>query len=829
MAGDDTHRRLSGKVPKRRSSALRFLTSNSVAKAEANAQDHKKWEAEYLKGLRANRPARPSGSRPLPDSRAVAPEANVRAASALSLRPSACEPTDEPNLVTQERAASALSHRRAQSDMQRIHGGGAMGGRPSLRAPAARRSTRDFSGSTIAPKASIASSPLTYKESGMRWMEKQEARSLREALEEMDVREEAKVLVGAQDEASALVWQHMKEGDLHKGRRNFREHLQKGAHARSQSLAWAAPISNSGEALKAPTGDRDVGSEQPQTTSVDMTHLHGAVDSVAARTHIKWDSPEKKAYTNLAFNASEAETARRRSSGTKRRVPSGGPFRNPDDRIYEDPQDPARAIGGRSISSKIPVPQSARGPESTEHTRTSSKPFSPSTKIPRSIPNRTHQAEIHRNPPSQSRDPAYVWNDQSQLRSPAENHEETEHVGLESVDGREIRGDDIRAATSMRLKDRSPKLPSPSFVSNKPGRHIVSFDKDWQPQDEDRGSEGLATIRHADGGKRFKPSMPASVASSPAIPTISVSGDLTNDTHDTEPKQPKARLGGEVPVISISEEPTRRPLPTKKITDGSRPLPFHSSTAPVQSKPIHWSPAGHRSTAQCATCALPISGRIVSAASQRFHPHCFKCHHCSEPLECVAFYPEPDPKRAERLGRIQARLNGADMPDDQPGETAVDDGDESLRFFCHLDFHELFSPRCRSCKTPIESEVVVACGGTWHVGHFFCAECGDPFDPQTPFVEKDGYAWCVQCHAGRFSGKCKGCRKPVVEQGINALGAEWHESCFVCVVGFMVSLPLICTDFIKECNGPFEDGRFFTRENEQKPVCVQCEERRLKA
>ena len=57
----------------------------------------------------------------------------------------------------------------------------------------------------------------------------------------------------------------------------------------------------------------------------------------------------------------------------------------------------------------------------------------------------------------------------------------------------------------------------------------------------------------------------------------------------------------------------------------------------------------------------------------------------------------------------------------------------AMRFYCHLDFHELFSPRCGSCRTPIEGEVVVACGKEWHVGHFFCAECGDvstlPFLP----------------------------------------------------------------------------------------------------
>ncbi len=34
---------------------------------------------------------------------------------------------------------------------------------------------------------------------------------------------------------------------------------------------------------------------------------------------------------------------------------------------------------------------------------------------------------------------------------------------------------------------------------------------------------------------------------------------------------------------------------------------------------------------------------------------------------------------------------------------------------------------------------------------------------------------------------------------------------------------------VQECAGPFEDGRFFTRGDEEAPVCVKCEERRLKA
>ena len=71
-----------------------------------------------------------------------------------------------------------------------------------------------------------------------------------------------------------------------------------------------------------------------------------------------------------------------------------------------------------------------------------------------------------------------------------------------------------------------------------------------------------------------------------------------------------------------------------------------------------------------------------------------------------------------------------------------------------------------------------------------------------------------------------------MDGGVQALGAEWHEACFVC----------------GECGGGFGDGRFFTRGEGGAgggrvgdggglgggkggcwPVCVGCEERRLKA
>lgn len=826
------------KAPRRRSSGLKFFASSSSSNPPPAPSSHKKWEADYLKDLRVNRPARPGGSRPFPGRAAKSTaEPFARASSALSFRPSSSTQQADPIIAPKhERSASALSHRRAQSDMPVADA--ALG---QLRASVA---SRDFSASTISRAPPMTPSG-PYRESGMRWMEKQEARSLREALEDMDLRDEAKVHAAAQDEASELVWKHRNQVSPQKNPdrlHSYKHHLEKGAHARSQSVGWhaeqgavkgdsATSHRSASDTSNSSKGDSNL-SQTTRNTVITFAEPEKPTEETQPyqqTAHAMWDSPQKKAYMSLEHGKLPRISGYRRSSGPRARDVSGGLFRNPKDKIYEEPDaDRKTSEPAGSDQSRIPAPLVTKNRNPVSKDRTGSKSFFRSRTASAEDNMRVPRSEIHRNPPSQSHNPSYLKNPPASVKpgqviaNLAESHSDIPMV----KDGKEIRSDDIRAATSMRMKDRSPKLPSPTVVSNRPGRPIVSFEQDWKPKDttkmEDSSLDGLSA---SPARLRFKPHMPASTASAPIVPTLNVpvppSIQVDEVPPSDSPSTPSISVSeAGIPTFSLPENPpTKRPLPTpssrSRHSPANRPLPQHSSTTPVHSSKLHWTPSSRRATAQCAACALPIEGRIVSAASQRFHPHCFTCHHCAEPLECVAFYPEPDSARTARVERIEARLacQTHALPDEKEGETAADDGDSSLRFYCHLDYHELYSPRCRSCKTPIESEVVLACGGSWHVGHFFCAECGDPFDAKTPFVEKNGYAWCVGCHAAKFSGKCKGCRKPVVEGGLSALGAEWHAECFCCV----------------ECGGHFEDGRFFTRENEEKPVCVACEERRLKA
>ena len=726
------------------------------------------------------------------------------------------------------------THRRAFSALSGASSNSSRGGRPASFFPTQESTSRNVSLSSTT-KASDPRVVSGYVESDLRWMERQEARRLRQALEEVDQLEDQRLHAAAQVEASELVWRHQNSNDVSTdpatAYRYTASHTQAVSNARRQSTG---PISYSGVARATARDDSgETRRFQSPHYSADGDVFRDKPSSgeplgpgTNQKVHELWDSPQKKAYMSLMMsNPPTDATSRRGSSGPKSRNASGnstkGLFRNPEDQIYEEPEQEPERI-------KSPVPKKVATASASQ-----SKARSPFSRAGRSqeVPARANTDPVagfgkpdrpRKQAPLRSRNTGYTTD--SLPSTPPRSDQDGNGNGMADrvtfKDGMEVRGEDIRAATSMKLKDRSPKLPSPSFVSDSPSRPIASFESDYNPKrlEKDRTARPQAKresrgmmpeVRVGRAKEQREPSKSAvpsrsdawNSASSrgqrptPPIPTINVPDKppIPSINVPEDPPVPSINVpdGPPIPSITVPDGPAPtigepaskrggRPLPVPS-GNSSRAFPRCSAQSSAASTTSRYSQASQRACASCAQCQLPISGRIVSAAGQRFHPECFICFNCGEGLECVAFYPEPEIKRSERLDRIRRRREGEDV-EEVDGHGEAEDGDESLRFYCHLDFHEFFSPRCRSCKTPIEGEVVVACGGEWHVGHFFCAECGDPFDPTTPFVEKDGYAWCVNCHTNRFSTKCKKCRKPVTDQVVTALGAEWHTQCFCCVV-----------------------------------------------
>lgn len=667
----------------------------------------------------------------------------------------------------------------------------------------------------------------TYMERGQRWMEKEEAFSLRGAMEEMDLRnsskddgsdEGARIYNAALNEAAELVWQHQNgvKPPAPDGPYAYRPHLRKNsyAHARTASLGMY------GDDI-APSGlGRDPGSRSVSGSSADSygsnPGARGSSDSARSATQSeRQPKPYGSVGTRSQRHGRRRSSLRRNISGEVERPFSG-------DQIWEEPEasSPNAALhSGRASPNKL-----------------SSKPENPLNRSPFVRPTDATNAtkslnriDIYRNPPTQSRNPYYTTNRNSPTPEP--------EVEVERKNGMEMRSDDIRAATSMRLKDRSSKLPEPTAVSDSPGRPIVSFDTNWRAPEEstdispDRPSAATSkNIRVQPQALQPMgiPSINVAEVNSPPvtdIPSISVAGP---DDHVPSINVPIINI----PTITVEDdEPSKTSAPVivelgTRPAKSSRPLPApgtaKSQPHRVQAPRGHWSPAAGstgRSTTTCHECGFPIEGRFVAlrGTEERFHPQCFSCFSCGTSLEAMEISPEPDAMRTARLERIQRRAAG-EVLEETPGMTMVGDGDERLRFYCHLDWHELFAPRCKHCDTPILGEHVVALGEHWHNGHFFCAECGDPFEHGMTHIEKDGYAWCINCQTKRTerrAPKCKMCKTPVIGQYIQALGGEWHEHCFRCA----------------QCEGAFDDGQIFTKELEgvMVVVCTSCRTRELKA
>ncbi|KAF2667251.1 hypothetical protein BT63DRAFT_414845 [Microthyrium microscopicum] len=858
--------------------------------------------SDYLNDLRTNRPSRPTGARPPPSSfrshrHSIAhPPISEEAIDAPDSQ-STISSTDSPtprSINSIHRKSSSVSFSPSVTTKILPHAG-----RPLVRAP-------DGEDDIMAD--------LPYQEKGPRWAERQEARSLRKAMQDLDLAEEQKLYSAAQEEAGELVWKHQNPENPN-APYPYREHLKDEKISRRGSWASGDVIvkKNRSETNGSATVSRSTSGESALSGSTMKSGSNGSrVPSDSSMKSANSDGTKSK-LKSVQFAESvlekEMETEKEAQEFTPVSVAPSAPTPSPrkisarfglrksktepvgESILLEanNPKAPAVAkLASNFGSVHLRNPFSRVRNARASIARTSSCPPEPPQLPPLE---KLEKVEIQRNPPTQSRNAAYTRNTPSPEKEVIETKEVQEDIKVK--DGLEIRGDDIRKATSMSLKDRSPKLPTPTMVSDAPGRPIVSFQKDWQPKEVNLKEE-ISTLPSV-GKVESYPSKAATTDASSPIPTISLSNcastppkfsrqsqvpplkpssaaskqqpmptppsisvsaaPSTSSTRSMPPipticvpdDPPKPRessrsiptisigappsINVEPPSISVSAPsisvsppaisvndapasnnrqpvPSIRPLPTPS-KSSSRPLPSTaSSQPPMKTRPSWATSIPARSSILCGSCALPIAGRIVTAAGVRFHPECFQCFHCAEALECVAFFPEPDRPRAERVERIQARMRG-EAVDGDPDE----DGDESLRFYCHLDFHEFFSPRCKSCKTPIEGDVVVACGAEWHAGHFFCAQCGDPFESTTPYVEKDGYAWCINCHTNRFSTKCKKCRKPVTDTVLKALGAEWHEQCFCCT----------------ECNGPFADGRYFLRQGRDDPFCPSCEERRLKS
>ncbi|XP_027763800.1 prickle-like protein 1-A [Empidonax traillii] len=155
----------------------------------------------------------------------------------------------------------------------------------------------------------------------------------------------------------------------------------------------------------------------------------------------------------------------------------------------------------------------------------------------------------------------------------------------------------------------------------------------------------------------------------------------------------------------------------------------------------------------CRKCGRRLNkgdpGISVSRLGDQFwHPSCFSCHFCHQPLVDLIYF--------QQDGRI----------------------------YCGRHHAELFRPRCASCDQLIfMEECIEAEGRRWHLEHFCCLECDVPLRGQR-YVMRSGRPCCRACFESLFAEPCQACGDPIGadSEGATHQGLHWHAraACFCC-------------------------------------------------
>ncbi|KAI9899606.1 hypothetical protein N3K66_006067 [Trichothecium roseum] len=432
--------------------------------------------ANYLAELRQNRISRPGGARPQPAGTRPAPSR-----SSFSQQNSDAASKAE-SLPTPRRTPS-----QAPSD-----GAGSMNSRYTTSSAFVRG--RDYyptSKSTSPLKPSDVVPTATYMERGQRWMEKEEAHSLRDAMDDMTIREspeqkpseddETRLYNAALDEAAELVWKHQNgvkppEPDAPY---RYRPHLRKNSYAHART----ASIGPYGDGVAASGLARDELSRSASASSSD-DEGQSRINRPSIDSSRSQDSRNAKSHGGMNNRPGSYVDARRRSS--MRRNISGEverPFSG--DQIWEEPEN--SSIHGSVNASGTPIAALSSKPDNSRVRFQATVEDVPDVEDQKP----SDRVNIHRNAPSQSRNPLYTTNTPSPAGRPSED--------VERKNGMEVRSQELREATTRSLKDRSGRLPEPTAVSDSPGRPITDADR---PNNNTKQPQRTAAPGRASNGHR---------------------------------------------------------------------------------------------------------------------------------------------------------------------------------------------------------------------------------------------------------------------------------------------------------------------------------------
>lgn len=215
----------------------------------------------------------------------------------------------------------------------------------------------------------------------------------------------------------------------------------------------------------------------------------------------------------------------------------------------------------------------------------------------------------------------------------------------------------------------------------------------------------------------------------------------------------------------------------------------------------------------CAKCNHYIIGRFIRAVNKCWHPNCFLCEECQIPLADHGFMRHKNRSLCHNCHAIEKEAatnkhicnkchSYIDESDQLPPLRYKGDTYHSYHFNCNscgiqlrsdarqvnedlycLRCHDQMDfPICGGCRKPIEERVVTALGKHWHAYHFVCTTCEKPFHGKRHFEVK-GLAYCVEHYYELFGHRCETCAQIIKTEVICALDKHYckdHFACYQC-------------------------------------------------
>ncbi|GFU29598.1 four and a half LIM domains protein 1 [Nephila pilipes] len=214
---------------------------------------------------------------------------------------------------------------------------------------------------------------------------------------------------------------------------------------------------------------------------------------------------------------------------------------------------------------------------------------------------------------------------------------------------------------------------------------------------------------------------------------------------------------------------------------------------------------------QCPTCLmllendeLVVTPALVSAMV--YHPACFICTECKDPLidlihcfevdgkiYCIRHYSETQKQRCHACDELIFTSHYAQAKDafyhrDHLRCFFCDDlilnskgFENDGELYCVQCYEDMFSDDCQKCAKRIASDArqVTYEGKFWHYNCFTCESCGEII---TDFENHDGKFYCVNCYNREFAPKCNGCKQAFEGQTkvVKYQDRTFHINCFKC-------------------------------------------------